>query len=410
MRKLTIEEVKDIIEVDGYKLISKEYKNVNSNIDIKCPNNHIFKMRLSSFKQGSRCPYCIGNAKLTIEEVREYIENEGYKLISETYVNNKDKLKIKCPNGHYFEMSFNCFKKGYRCKICSDNNKRNNIKEIKTFIENEDYILLSNEYKNNTSKLKILCPKGHEFEMSWDSFNGGHRCPICSGRVSIKEVEEFIDKEGYKLISDKYIRAKDKIDIKCPEGHIFKMSYQCFKRGQRCPICYKNSHTTIEDVKEYMNKEGYILLSTEYVNGNTHLDIMCPKGHNYKATFHHFKSDNTRCPYCNFSKGEDIIEEFLKNNNIVYKPQYKFDDCKYKRCLPFDFYLPDFNSCIEFDGEQHYKPVEYFGGEESFKNTVIRDNIKTEYCKNNNIKLIRIPYYEINNIDGILTKELNILF
>ena len=93
--------------------------------------------------------------------------------------------------------------------------------------------------------------------------------------------------------------------------------------------------------------------------------------------------------------------------------QYKFKDCKCSRCLPFDFYLPDYNILVEYDGEQHYYPVS-FGGINDDKSldrfiiTKIHDTIKTIYAKNNNIKLIRIPYYEFDNIEKILIRELNL--
>ena len=74
--------------------------------------------------------------------------------------------------------------------------------------------------------------------------------------------------------------------------------------------------------------------------------------------------------------------------------------------MPFDFYLPAYNLCIEFDGEQHFKSIKHFGGEKRLSIQKIKDNIKTEYCKNNNIKLLRIPYYDFNNIEKILEKIL----
>ena len=78
------------------------------------------------------------------------------------------------------------------------------------------------------------------------------------------------------------------------------------------------------------------------------------------------------------------------------------------RPLPFDFYLPDYNTCIEYDGIQHFEVVDYFGGLDGFITTKIRDTIKNEYCKSKNIKLIRIPYWGFDNIENILKKELNI--
>jgi hypothetical protein len=94
------------------------------------------------------------------------------------------------------------------------------------------------------------------------------------------------------------------------------------------------------------------------------------------------------------SSNEHIIENFMKQNKIKFVKQYKFSDCKNKRCLPFDFYLPDNNLCIEFDGRQHFESISYFGGIKGLIKRKINDDIKTNYCKNNNIKLLRISYKE----------------
>lgn len=109
---------------------------------------------------------------------------------------------------------------------------------------------------------------------------------------------------------------------------------------------------------------------------------------------------------CKSSKGELKILKFLKTHNIEYIAQKRFDDCKFKQPLPFDFYLPDYNMCIEYDGELHFKEVDYFGGKEQLNLQQKHDNIKNKYCQENNIKLLRIPYWDFNDIDEILDKEI----
>ena len=109
------------------------------------------------------------------------------------------------------------------------------------------------------------------------------------------------------------------------------------------------------------------------------------------------------CPQCNNnSRGENRITVFLDKYRINYVPQKKFDNCKDKYALPFDFYLPDYNTCIEYDGIQHFQLVEHFGGQEEFERRKINDNIKTNYCIDKNINLIRLPYTlsheEVKNI------------
>lgn len=108
------------------------------------------------------------------------------------------------------------------------------------------------------------------------------------------------------------------------------------------------------------------------------------------------------CPKCNDSKGEKQVSLWLDNHHILYEKQKRFKDCCNIKPLPFDFYLPKQNICIEYDGEQHFKPKDHFGGQNGFEKRVKNDNIKNEYCKKNGISLLRIPYYknveeELNN-------------
>ena len=183
--------------------------------------------------------------------------------------------------------------------------------------------------------------------------------------------------------------------------------------NQRCPVCNKNSQRLSYDyVRLEFKKEGYTLLSQEYKSNNTKLKVMCNKNHIYHVKYNNFKN-GTRCPLCSCSKGEDKIRFFLLNNNISFIPQKTFKGCKLKHLLPFDFYIPYLNLCIEYDGEQHFNPIDFAGkgekwAEKQFIKCVERDKIKNQYCKDNNIKLIRIPYWNYKNIEKILNRELKI--
>ncbi len=96
------------------------------------------------------------------------------------------------------------------------------------------------------------------------------------------------------------------------------------------------------------------------------------------------------------SKGEQQIGRYLTDQRVAYNEERTFPDCIHKKQLRFDFYLPRYNACIEFDGAQHFRPVPLFGGVEGLKVTQIRDKIKTDYCATNNIPLLRIPFIESN--------------
>jgi len=149
----------------------------------------------------------------------------------------------------------------------------------------------------------------------------------------------------------------------------------------------------------HSNKYDYSLVN--YKNNETKIKIICKEHGEFEQT-PNSHLNRSGCPICNESKGEREIKNLLNNNNILFETQKKFGKCKYKRILPFDFYLPKDNLCIEFDGEQHFKPIKHWGGQKDFKYRKKLDNIKNNFCKDNNIKLIRIKYNE--NIKEKLSK------
>jgi hypothetical protein len=108
------------------------------------------------------------------------------------------------------------------------------------------------------------------------------------------------------------------------------------------------------------------------------------------------------CSACNESQGEKAVAMRLTRNNVIHMREYRFKDCKHKRSLPFDFYLPEYHACIEFQGGQHYFPVELYGGESALNTTQRRDQIKANYCQTNNIPLLIIPYTEADNIAQLI--------
>lgn len=118
-------------------------------------------------------------------------------------------------------------------------NKKKTIEEIKNEVKEHKYELLSTEYINCVTKIKLKCQHGHEFEMRWTDFQQGNRCPNCAGnkRKTIKEVKEHVEKQDYELLSKKYINSNTKLKFRCPEKHEFEMVWSSVKNGIKCPIC-----------------------------------------------------------------------------------------------------------------------------------------------------------------------------
>lgn len=292
---------------------------------------------------------------------------------------------------------------------------------IKQYIENEGYIfikLLTD--KGLESRVIIWCgnPNHNSYEVKFSNFKNKRRCPYCANeqkgnyrKFSYEEVKEYIEKFGYKLLSTEYKNNNTKLLIQCDKGHKYNTStFSTFKdMGHRCPYCNGGIKHTIEEIREYVEGEGYKLLSEVYMNDKIKILIKCPNPNHspYEVRFSAFKYQGTRCPYCNESKGEKEIVMVLDKYNIEYIRQYNFKDCKGKRrTLPFDFYLPQYNICIEYDGQQHYKLDCFNYTLLDLMNRKYLDDIKTKYCEDNNIKLIRIPYWDFDKIEGILKLEL----
>jgi very-short-patch-repair endonuclease len=219
--------------------------------------------------------------------------------------------------------------------------------------------------------------------------------------------------DEYTILSNVYIGNKIKMDIihnKC--GIEFKSNYNNFTNNHGCPTCGGSKKLTMKSIKEKCYEiycDEYSIISEDYINNKTKIKIKHNEcQHEWLVNTNNFLCNRSGCPNCSISKGENMIKQFLNQNNISYNSQKTFNDCVHINNLKFDFYLPEHNTCIEFDGIQHFKPVEKFGGLKTFEITKIRDGIKNSYCANNKINLLRIPYTKLSKINEILNLILQI--
>lgn len=152
--------------------------------------------------------------KHTLEKIRKIIENDGNVLLSSNYTNNKQKLSIRCPNGHRFSMVLHDFQRGYRSPSCAGV-KKHTLNEISVLVKKEGYTLLSDSYKNAHTKIRLQCPNGHEFTMLWNNFQQGQRCSVCSFMDGQSKPEKEIITH-IKTIYDGVIIENDRSIIKNP--------------------------------------------------------------------------------------------------------------------------------------------------------------------------------------------------
>lgn len=214
----------------------------------------------------------------------------------------------------------------------------------------------------------------------------------------VAQVED-VSKGEYKVIGT-YTYANDNIEMYHTEcGNNFFIRANNFLQGKRCPACkvnrIKKAQRKPQQVVEKQLSErhnGSIILVDNYINTHTKVKFKCL---NCNTTFEAEPNSVLRlsgCPTCKIPKGEKLISDYLESRCVRFTRQKRFKDCKSKRTLMFDFYLLDLNILIEYDGLQHFKPIEYFGGEEAFEDQKKRDEIKNNFSKTSGIPLIRIPY------------------
>ena len=282
---------------------------------------------------------------------------------------------------------------------------------------------LNDEYKGMNEKHNFTCSCGKHFITTFAKFQnrGKTQCNYCgrkrkidSDRLNYFEVKERIEKYGCKLISNTYTGYKDKnLEIMCHCGEVFVTSLACYTNSKhQCNKCsqkesneYKNKYT-VSYIKSLCKQNDSELveynLNAEYIGTKDKITLRCCKcGKNFITTLGYvLLSGKYICNDCAYesapsSSGEITVKNILdKINNITYKEQYSFDDCIDKIKLRFDFvvFKDSMIYLIEFDGIQHFKPFEYYGGIDKFNDIKRKDNIKNSYCKKNNIPLLRIRY------------------
>jgi predicted nucleic acid-binding Zn-ribbon protein len=324
---------------------------------------------------GHGCHECfkktkLGKAKRLDENtIRDYVKGRGeFELIDIFYAKGKAWVKvkhIKC--GNINEMDFQHFKKNIGCSHCAEIQRRKTRTKSHEQFESEVRALHGDEYKIIGRYTKALEPVevkhikcGYTYPVIADKLLQGRKCPECAriSRAVKKSMthDEFLVKlnekwgEDYTPL-DEYKRSQIKIRVrhnKC--GHVYKVVPSAILAGFGCPKC------------------------------------------------------------CMFdSKACKRIEKFLIDKSFTYAREFKIKGCKHKYLLPFDFAILKENKIIlliEYDGEQHFVPLKHFGGNKDFEVRKKRDEIKNTFCRENNLKLLRISYKQDDEIEQILEREL----
>ena len=397
-------------------------------------------------KKCKNCELKIIKPKYNIDDAFQIFKDRGYNLIEKHYENCKTKMKYYCHYcDSYNEMSLDNMKRGKGCPNCAIIKKTD--EKIKNKIKSFDFKLLEiirvkcEKIGNTSITVKLECDLGHKFSVRWETIRNKktYKCKVCKGQAPTKdgkpkaqikqEVEKYIKDNNlnYEFIdsykfeynntsnSNRRYRTFTKLILNCKKHGIYEVEKSYFMNGTICAKCMaENFAFDIEDIKkevEDITYGHYKFASKKYTNMKVkykflHLDC----GNIFSTTSENFLRNGTRCPYCNnMSNGEKLMFDFLKSKNIKFKTEYKFSDCRNINPLPFDFGIFDnfwnLKFVIEVDGGFHRDVVimnNSITKDKAIKNLKDqqkRDKIKDDYCLDNNIKLYRIEYNKLKDVE-----------
>lgn len=264
-------------------------------------------------------------------------------------------------------------------------------------------------YTSTDTKVCIICPEHGEFWQTPHDHLAGSGCPECGRESSgslrktgllgfIRKAEKLHGgKYDYSRIAG-YTDSRSKVEIVCRScGTSFMQSPDVHLRGCGCPFCAGNQNLGRDRFIEKARRlfPEYDFSKVEYVNSQTKIHVGCPLHGEWSVKPNDILNGHG-CPKCSSSKGERTILKWLQDNGFAegedFIRQKKFKECRDKQVLPYDFYFPEKNLIIEYDGIQHFRQVEYFGGAEGFKKTRKHDKIKREYAESSGILLEHITY------------------
>jgi hypothetical protein len=375
-------------------------------------------------------------------------ENNNGMLFSSFSVSSAKKVWWKCsvdPRHKWQARVFSRTQQGAGCPYCKG---KKVLLEDSLFSVHPELIKEWDYSKNEIDPLEThcrsgkkvwwICSQNHEWQASITHRTAGGRdgqgtgCPYCSNQKACEDnsiltthpelMKQWDFSKNIGISPADCVAGSHKIvwwKCSAAEDHEWEASlYNRTRNHTGCPCCCEKGFGK-KVVKSNCLQATHPSITKEWhptKNTLTPMDVTCWS--NKKAWFlcknnssHEWecrissRSRGDQCPFCASSKGENAIKEWLDKNNIDYKREYKIDGCVNKRRLPFDFAVfqgKKLLGLIEYQGRQHYEPIEYFGGLKSMLLLQKNDKIKLEYCKRHNIPLLAVHHTELNSINNKL--------
>ena len=402
------------------------------------PQNHT--------KRHKGCKECTGKIKTTEQFIKkakcmnkhkDEKGNHRYSYDKTVFKKANEKVIIFCKtcSNNFFVSPIMFIRKGRGCQKCTMIQKVTNQEQFMQKVLNMDvHKTKSGEHKYDYTNAIFTHSRGlviifckccsKNFNIMAYYHLRGRGCFDCGHKqVTTKtfieksmKILKHKDSEGnHNYLYDKVVFKSwnDKVTIFCkgcnkyiqnsPRGHLKgRGCFDCFGPGKKNLAYFIKKSISVHLDENGNYKYGYD--KAIYVDAQTNVTLTCLKcDTDFECNpIKHYNGSG--CPVCILSKGEEAILRYLNKNHIPYERQKRFSNCKDKKTLPFDFEIAG-KYLIEFDGEQHFKDVNFFPGFESRKK---RDEIKDIWCNNNQKYLLRISYRQMRKIKIIMDKFLEV--
>ena len=377
---------------------------------------------IATWRRRNGCHYDNPFGKIyTFNDVINYMDKYGYELISDEteFQNALSKIRYKCNihNDVVQTTTMAHLKEGKKCRLCGiETTAAKKRISLDKYIDKDrmrcdeldfEYIDTIRDKSVGGEKkiyIRFICNKhknaGIQKMPRYNMYRDIKGCEYCAHKKFLDGELEMLCAQGsphINIITKPVFQINQRVDCVCNKhGKLSNIRIGDIIAGKSCAKCgieklSAQNFLKADEVKAIvLATHPDATLISEYCGCKTPVSLKCNKcGFEYPAYIHLRK----QCPNCEkYYYGEKLVQNYLEYKNINNIMQHKLDDCRNKNRLPFDFYLPDLNICIEYQGKQHYEPVEMFGGIEGFTQQQHNDKIKKEYCSLNGIKLIEVSY------------------
>ena len=413
----------DFLKKNKYDILPETFSAFDK-VPITCSKHGIFYQRAYSHLNGSDCSECgkikcaenraLTTANFVNKSTIKFGNRFGYE---KTYYKRKNiDLVITCPlHGDIVITPDIHFRSTHGCPKCDfelpREVRKNAALEKAAKIHNFKYDYSKVKYETVTEAVEIICPKHGSFWQSLSYHIGSKsNCPKCARLNNTCSQEQFIIKakaihgDNYDYSKVKYETNRSMVTITCKKHGDFIQRAGSHLAGNKCLKCFfeyqiKTTEKFIEDAR-HIHGDNYDYSKVKYRGNKKHVEIICPKHGSFWQKPNSHLSTKNGCRFCMESKGERAVEQCLKKYNIEYIREFRLVPHR----LRSDFFLPGLNIHIEFNGLQHYKPIDMFGGPEGFKKVKENDLIKKQLIRERGDSLIVLTYLHLK--DDSVEKEL----